>query len=121
MIGYRRAIAVLLVVAVAGSSGACTSMRLVPPAAAPGAAVFGKVKSGDTVAVLLTDGRRDIFQVASIDGDTIVSTAGPRYVRSDVVELKRRSISGIKTGFLAAGIGVGAFFALAAALFLAYF
>ncbi len=115
-----RAIAGLLVV-IACSGGACTSMRIVRPAAVPGAPMFGKVKSGDRVSVVLKDGRRDQFTVASNDGDTIVSTAGPRYASADIVELKRRSISGIKTGLLAAGIGVGAFFAIAAALFVAYF
>jgi serine/threonine protein kinase len=81
MIITGRAIAGVLVIATVTSAAGCHSMRTVRPAVAPNAPIFGGVHGGDTVGVLLKDGRKARFVVGSIDGETLVSNAGVRYAR----------------------------------------
>ena len=113
----RRAIAVLLVLTMTTFGAGCHSMRRVEPVLAPEAPTFGSVRGGDTVALVLKDGRKARFVVKQIDGETLVASDGARYARPDIVELKRREFSGVKTGFLIGGIAATTFlFILAAAV-----
>ena len=112
----RRLIAAAVLVTLSASvSIGCTSMHTVRPVTDASAAPFGPVKAGDKVAVELRDGRTEAFVVQRVDQDTLVSTANHVYSRGEIVELKRRSISGSRTTLLVAGISVGAFLALVAA------
>jgi hypothetical protein len=93
----RKLLAALLVSTVGMSATSCTTMKTISPATEPTAPVFGKVKPGDRVAVHMRDGRQEQFVVDRVDGDSLVSTAGFRYARGEIAELKRRSFSPAKT------------------------
>ena len=107
MISHRRAVACVLVVSVLSSCTGCHSMRRVQPATTPGAPAFERIQHGDTVSLVMNDGRRARFVVASIEPDTLVSKNGERYARADMRELKQRHMSGVKTGLLIGGIVAG--------------
>ncbi len=93
---------------VSALSTGCSTMRPVAPVSAPTAPpAFRKIALGDTVAVQMRDGRRDKFQVAAIDGDTLVSKAGGRYQRADMVQLEHERIDRKRTWFLVGGIAAG--------------
>jgi uncharacterized lipoprotein YajG len=115
MLKHRRAIAALLLVTTMALSTGCHSMHKVQPATSPQAPVFGLVRAGDTVSVVLKDGRKARFVVKEITDAALVSPDGTRYSRDEIVELKRRQFSGVKTGFLIGGIAGTAFFLLVAA------
>jgi len=76
-------------------------MRALPAPHQPPAG-FGGVKVGDTVSLEMNDGSRAQFVLARIEEDQLVSPKGERYRRTDIVALKRRAFSPIKTGILAA-------------------
>lgn len=116
----HRLTSVLLIASItlaAGASTGCSSMRPIRLATDPGDSTFPGVKAGDTVAVVLKDGRQDRFVVASVEGDSLISTAGPRYTRAEIVGIRRRSISALKTTLLVTGVAAGALFAIAAIAF----
>jgi len=72
---------------------------------------------GDTVSVEMTDGRHRRFVVSRIEADELVSPRNERYRRSEMLVLKRRSFSGIKTGVLIAGAGAAALLVAIAAAY----
>jgi hypothetical protein len=95
----------------------CTTMRTIRPSGAPAAPAFGNVKAGDTVSVEMRDGRQARFEVSRIESDELVSVRNDRYRRSEIVVLKRRSFSGLKTGILVAGTSAGILFLVIAAAY----
>lgn len=72
-------------------------MRTIQPAVGPGEPAFGPVTRGDTVRVRLRSGERLEFEVAQIQGDTLVAKGGTRFSRTDIVQLQRESFSKVKT------------------------
>ena len=106
----------LLVVLCANVSSGCTSMKRIHPVTDAGAAPFGPVKAGDSVALQLRDGRKEKLKVQSLEGENLVATTGQRYSRGDIVELKRKSTSPLKTTLLIAGIAMAAYFAFVLAI-----
>jgi hypothetical protein len=114
----RRPIAILLLVALLGSgtgAAGCTSMRPVQAVTAPGGQRFADIRIGDHVS-FVSAGQHLRAVVASVDIDGFTSKAGTHYARADVTQLKRRSISKIKTTSLLIGIG----FAVLVAFGIAY-
>ena len=84
-------------------------MRPVRAVSAPSAPKeFLDIKPGDRISVEMTDGRRDHFQVQSVDGDALISERGQRYTRAEMLELKRKRFSHAKTWSL---VGAGVFVA----------
>ena len=104
----------VVLVLCANLSSACTSMRTIARVSDPNAAPFGLVKSGDHVALRLRDGRSETLIVQSVTAENLVSTSGHQYARNDIVELKRRSRSTMKSTLLVSGIAVGTIFLVAA-------
>ena len=102
----RRLTAAILVVA--WTSAGCTSLKTIDPAS-PGQPAFGPVQAGDIVVVQTRDGERARVVVQRIDGETLVAADGRRYVRSDLVSVQRKTLSGPKTAGLIAGIAGGVF------------
>ena len=94
----------------------CSTMRPVALNTAAAPPAFSRISTGDTVEVQMRDGRHDKFQVASIDGDTLVSKAGGRYQRAEMVQLKHQRISQKRTWFLVGGIVAGLFVLLVIAV-----
>lgn len=85
-------------------------MRPVRAVSAPSAPKeFLDIKPGDRVSVEMTDGRRDSFQVQTVEGDVLISEGGQRYTRAEMRQLQHRRFSHIKTWSLV-GAGVGAVF-----------
>ena len=62
----------------------------------------------DSVALQLRDGRKEKLKVQSLEGENLVATTGQRYSRGDIVELKRKSTSPLKTTLLIAGVAMAA-------------
>jgi hypothetical protein len=82
-------------------------MRPVPAVSAPSAPKdFLDIKRGDRVSVEMTDGRRDRFKVQSVEGDALISQTGQRYTRVEMLQLKRKRFSHVKTWSL---VGAGVF------------
>jgi hypothetical protein len=81
-------------------------MKTIRPAS-PGELPFGPVRAGDTVVVQTRDGMSRRFVVQQIDGETLVAADGRRYVRSDLLRVQRKVVSGPKTAILIAGVGAG--------------
>ena len=108
------ALIVALLVSSIGSSG-CTSMKPVKPITAPGPPRFADVQVGDTVS-FVAKGQKVRFIVASMEGDSLTSSKGVRYQRTDVTELRRRSRDWVKTGVLLGGLGFVAFVYIGAAI-----
>ena len=100
--------------------GGCTSVRTINPATAPTGAAFEHIDTGDTIAILLGDGRSLKIVVEWVEADAIVSQEGVRYAKSDIRQLQRRSFSGWKTGVLIGGIVFGAYVAAGLAVVSAY-
>jgi len=109
----------LLVSALVTSSVAmtgCTSMRPVKPMTNPAGPASWKVKTGDHLEVRLRDGRRVSFTVASVDASGIAADDGTRYEARDVIAVKRRKFSVLKTSLL----GLGGFLVFVAIAALSY-
>lgn len=106
----RRLIASVLVGAL--TFAGCTSMKTIRPAL-PGEPPFGPLQTGDTVVVETRGGEQASFIVQRIDGETIIASDGRRYVRSDLVRVQRKAVSGPKTAGLIAGIAGGVFVVVA--------
>jgi uncharacterized lipoprotein YajG len=109
----RRLIAAVLVGAL--TFAGCTSMKTIR-LASPGGPPFGPVQAGDTVVVQTRDGERARFVVQQIDGETLIAADGRRYVRSDLLHVQRKALSGPKTAGLIAGIAGGGFVLVAIAV-----
>ena len=97
----RRALAAVLVLTLALG---CTSLRNVHPEPAN---PFATIHVGEVVKVHTRDGRQNEFKVAQISPVEIVGTDGQRYQASEITQLQRRTVSGVKTAALGAGIGLG--------------
>lgn len=110
-----RGVVYVLLFFVLWSSVACTTMKTIDPAVAPGAPAFGDVKAGDTVVVHTRDRRRVRFVVDKVEQTALVARDGSRYQHEDIVLLQRRSFSGGKTALLVGGIVTGVVFFIAAA------
>ena len=109
----RRLIAAVLVGAL--TLAGCTSMKTIRPTT-PGDPAFGPVHAGDTVLVQTRAGERARFVVQQIDGETLIAPDGRRYLRSDLVRVQHKALSGPKTAGLVAGIAGGVFVLLALAV-----
>lgn len=90
----------------------CTTLKTIRPGL-PGEPPFGPVQPGDTVVVHTRDGEQASFVVQGIDGETLVASSGRRYVRSDLVLVQRKAVSGPKTAGLIAAIAGGVFVVVA--------
>jgi protein involved in polysaccharide export with SLBB domain len=110
----RAAGVALLVCALTVTTG-CTSMHRAPVVAAAREPSSWRVSPGDEVRVTTRDGRRAQFTVQAVDTAGIIARDGPRFELTDIVALERRQFSGVKTGLLGLGIGVGALLFLVAA------
>ena len=100
---HRWVVTPLLIVAVAVASVGCTTMKTARPSTDPAKPVYGNVKTGDTVVLHLIDGRRLEITVARVERDAVVSAEGVRFEHGHIVQLQKRTFSGMKTvGFLAA-------------------
>lgn len=106
---HGRIVAWLLVCGMAAASLGCTSLKTIRPATPPDAPVFGNIKAGDTVVLLLHDGRSVQITVQRIEGGAIVSAEGVRYTAREIAQLQRRSFSGGKTALAIAGTVAGAY------------
>jgi hypothetical protein len=86
----------------------CTSMRPIRGVNAPTPpSEYLKIGSGDRVAVEMTDGRRGRFSVQSVDSEAIVSHTGERYVRAEILQLRRQQFSHAKTWSLVSSLVFG--------------
>ena len=112
----NRLIACVLIWIIVTASAGCATMKPVRIETDPAAPAFGSVKVGETVDVETRAGRRVRIVVRSIERDAIVSTAGERYVRGDLVQLKRQTRWNAKSVWLTAGILYVLFMAAAEAL-----
>jgi hypothetical protein len=82
----------------------CTSMRPVRAVDAPSPPKqYTDIKPGDGVALKMKDGRRVRFKVQSVDGEALVSQAGERYPRAEMIELEHQQFSHAKTWSLVVG------------------
>jgi hypothetical protein len=104
-----RLIGPLLILVLAASAFGCTTTKTIRPAADPSVPSFVNVKAGDTIIVHLRDGRQVQVIVQRVDTDGVVSMEGVRYARGDISHLRRRSVSGWKTGFAIGGAVAGAY------------
>jgi hypothetical protein len=93
---------------VTSAAAGCTSMKTIRPAGdPPSAPPFHGVQAGDIVSVETRDGRRDRFTVQQIDGDVLVADTGARYPHADIVQLRRRTFSPVRTALLIGGAAFG--------------
>jgi hypothetical protein len=92
-------------------------MRPVRAVSAPSAPKeFLDIKPGDHVSVEMSDGRRDRFRVQSVEAGALIAEGGQRYTRAEMLQLKRKRFSHVKTwtlvgatvfaGFVLYGIAV---------------
>ena len=96
----KKLISVILIVAFTAVS--CTSYKVVKP---PG--IENRVKAGDMIRVVTTDGRDVKFKVTAVTSDTIVGE-NQRVLLSDIATLEKLQIDNAKTAVVVAG-GVAAF------------
>ena len=82
----------------------CTTMRTVKPTTSPVAPASWQVKAGDHVEVTVRDGRRVSFTVASVDASGIVGDNNTRYEATDIVFVRRREASVLKSTLLFFGV-----------------
>ncbi len=99
----KKFISVVLIAAFMAMS--CTSYKVVEP---PGIEnIENRVKKGDTIRVVTTDGRDVKFKVTAVTSDAIVGE-NQRVLFSDIATLERQEVSTAKTVGLVGGILVGA-------------
>lgn len=101
--GMTRLLVYLVACGLVTSAAGCTSMKTLRPTGSPSAPPFHGVQAGDLVSVETRDGRHDRFTVQQIDGDVLVADTGARYALADVVRLRRRSFSPVRTALLIGG------------------
>ena len=105
MKSHRSLITYLLTGSVLVVATGCRSMKAVDLATDPQLPAFAMVKLGETVDVETQTGKRVRLVVQQVERDAIVSSEGVRYSRSEVAQLKRRSLWTAKTAWLTAGLG----------------
>ncbi len=92
-----------LVLALAG----CRTMRPIAVSGSTATTAFAGIEIGDLVTVQMRDGTEHRFAVSGIEGEALVSDAGRRYPRSDMMKLEHESIHAGKTITLVGGIVAG--------------
>ena len=108
----RTLMAILMIVTLPAG---CTSMRPIRGANAPTAPqAYRNISPGDHLWVEMRDGRRVQFRVQRADDQAIIAENGERYPRAEILTLKQRRFSHVKTWSLVGGVGVGVVFVIAA-------
>jgi hypothetical protein len=85
----------------------CRTMRPVELNAVSAPKAFAGIEIGDLVAVEMNDGSQHRFEVKGIEGETLVSGAGKRYPRSEMLRLEHENVDPGRTAGLVGSIVAG--------------
>jgi len=86
----------------------CRTMRPIAVSGSAATTAFAGIEIGDLVMVEMRDGTKHRFAVGRIEGEALVSDAGRRYPRSEMVKLRHETApkpAGL-VGGIVAGYGV---------------
>ena len=105
----QRVLSLLLVCSIGAGAPGCATLRTIPAPGTSSESPSAQLKRGDELVLTLRDGRRVEVEIERIEDNTIVSTEGVRYERSDIVTLQVHRVSAWRTALLVGGIVAGAF------------
>jgi hypothetical protein len=105
-----RAILVAVLVVTIAATPSCTAMHRIERMDSPAPPLdFGRIEVGDLVSVVMKDGRKAKFEVASIDPNLVVSVDGEQFLRRDMARLDDDRLSLERSVLVAAAIAAGVY------------